>query len=451
MSRSLRFWIGVWSSIWTLALPLILFYLWLRGRKDAVYRSAIHERFGFYPRSRPGAVWIHAVSLGELRSAVPLIWALLAQGDRVITTHFTPAGRREAERVFGHEIAAGRLQVVWVPLETGWAYRGFIRAFRPRCGLVMEIEIWPQMIASARAAGVPLLMCNAQYPSKSFARDSARLPIRQALMRGFSGAIVKSELQRHRFAAVGVANIAVTGELRFDQPVPAALVAAGQAARRWIGAGQRRVITIASTVEGEDPLYLQAIQALRASHDRRGLPPPLFVYVPRRPERFEAVAGILIAAGLRVLRRSSLGPIFDPQTWGAPPVMDPDVLFGDSLGEMYGYLAMADQVIVGGGFMPCGAHNISEALVLGRPVLCGPEVHTIEYPFVEAQAAGVALAVADADVLTRALVEGFRPERKAIESFLRSHCGATQRTLAALPDLLDRSALPTDHLGRPRI
>ena len=162
MGRSLRFWIDVWSSIWTLALPLILFYLWLRGRKDAVYRSAIHERFGFYPRSRPGAVWIHAVSLGELRSAVPLIQALLAQGDRVITTHFTPAGRREAERFFAQEIAAGTLQVVWVPLETGWAYRGFIRAFRPRCGLVMEIEIWPQMIASARAARVPLLICNAQ-------------------------------------------------------------------------------------------------------------------------------------------------------------------------------------------------------------------------------------------------------------------------------------------------
>ena len=450
MGRSLRFWIDVWSSIWTLALPLILFYLWLRGRKDAVYRSAIHERFGFYPRSRPGAVWIHAVSLGELRSAVPLIQALLAQGDRVITTHFTPAGRREAERFFAQEIAAGTLQVVWVPLETGWAYRGFIRAFRPRCGLVMEIEIWPQMIASARAARVPLLMCNAQYPSKSFARDSARLPIRQALMRGFSGAIVKSELQRDRFAAIGVGNIAVTGELRFDQPVPAALVAAGQAARRWIGAGERRVITIASTVEGEDPIYLQAIEALRASHDRRELPPPLIVYVPRRPERFDEVAGTLIAAGLRVLRRSSLGQIFDPQTWGASPAMAPDVLFGDSLGEMYGYLAMADQVIVGGGFMPCGAHNISEALVLGRPVLCGPEVHTIEYPFVEAESAGVVLAVADADDLARALVEGFRPEPKAIEAFLRSHCGATQRTLAALPGLLDRSARPTDHLGRRR-
>lgn len=440
MTRSLRLWIAVWSTLWTLALPLILAYLWLRGHKDPVYRSAIHERFGYYPHSLPGAVWIHAVSLGELRSAVPLIQGLLAQGDRVITSHFTPAGRSEAERVFAAEIQAGRLQVVWVPLETAWAYRGFIRAFRPRCALVMEIEIWPQMIASARAFRVPLFMCNAQYPSKSLVRDSSRLPIRQALMRGFAGALVKSDLQRDRFAAVGVRNIAVTGELRFEQPVPPALVAAGLAGRRWIGAEQRRVITIASAVEGEDPIYLQAIQALRAHHQGRGLPLPLIVYVPRRPERFDQVASTLVANGLQLLRRSSLGPVFEPEIWGPSPSTCPDVLLGDSLGEMYGYLAMADQVIVGGGFMPCGAHNISEALVLGRPVLCGPEVHTIEYPFVEAQAAGVALAVADAAELAQALVEGFRPEAKAIEDFLHCHAGATQRTLAALPLLLERAA-----------
>jgi len=445
MSRSLRLWIALWSALWTAALPLLLLYLLWRSRRAPVYRAHLLERFGWHRRWPPGAVWVHAVSLGELRSAVPLIQGLLAQGERVVTTHFTPAGRGEAERVFATEIAAGRLRAVWVPLETAWAYRGFLRAFRPAYGLVMEIEIWPQMIASARAARVPMLMCNAQYPARSLARDARRLPLRQALIRGFAGALVKSELQRQRFASIGLTTIAVTGELRFEQPVPAQLVAAGMAARRWLGAQDRRVICIASAVEGEEPIYLQAIQALRAQAEARAEVPPLVVYVPRRPERFDAVAALLEGAGLRLLRRSRLGGGFEPQHWGQPPDPPPDLLLGDSLGEMYAYLAMADQVVVGGGFTPGGAHNISEALVLGKPVLTGPDVHTIEYPFLEAEAAGVARSVRDGAALAQALLAGFRPSPEAIATFLRDHGGATQRTLQALPELLSRSAAPPRH------
>ncbi|MFM7547307.1 MAG: 3-deoxy-D-manno-octulosonic acid transferase, partial [Cyanobacteriota bacterium] len=303
----------------------------------------------------------------------------------------------------------------------------------------------PQMIASARAARVPLLMCNAQYPARSLARDVRRLPLRQILMRGFAGALVKSELQRQRFASIGLTNIAVTGELRFEQPVPAQLVAAGTAARRWLGAQDRRVICIASAVEGEDPIYLQAIQALRAQAQARAEVPLLVVYVPRRPERFDAVAALLEGAGLRLLRRSGLGAALEPQQWGPPPASPPDLLLGDSLGEMYAYLAMADQVVVGGGFTQGGAHNISEALVLGKPVLTGPDVHTIEYPFLEAEAAGVARSVPDGAALAQALLAGFRPSPDAIATFLRDHGGATQRTLQALPELLSRSAAPPRH------
>ena len=115
------------------------------------------------------------------------------------------------ERVFATQIAAGRVAAVWVPFETAWAYRGFFRAFRPTYGLVMEIEIWPRMVFAAKKAGVPLFMCNAQYPSKSILRDSRGMRLRQQVMRGFAGAFVKSQLQADRFAAIGVSNIAITG------------------------------------------------------------------------------------------------------------------------------------------------------------------------------------------------------------------------------------------------
>ena len=246
----MRLWLFLrfWSLLWHIGLPVVLAYLWKRGRKDPLYARHIGERFGRYPAGLPGSVWIHAVSLGELRSAVPLIRGLLDRGETVVTTHFTPAGRREAERVFAEEIAAGRLMPVWVPVETSWAYKRFFKTFRPRLGLVMEIEIWPRMIFAARAAGVPLYMCNAQYPTDSMVRD-ARFGIRPALMRGFSGAFVKSELQAQRFASVGVRNIAVTGELRFDQPIPAAQLAAAAAVRPTLG--PRRVIAFASVTEPE--------------------------------------------------------------------------------------------------------------------------------------------------------------------------------------------------------
>jgi 3-deoxy-D-manno-octulosonic-acid transferase len=439
-----RLWLFLrfWSLLWHLGLPVVLIYLSRRGRKDPLYSQHLAERFGRYRQRMPGAVWVHAVSLGEMRSAVPLIRALLDRGDRVVTTHFTPAGRREAERVFGPEIAVGRLAAVWVPFETSWAYWGLFRAFRPKAGLVMEIEIWPRMIFAARAAGVPLFMCNAQYPTKSMARD-AKLTLRHKLMQGYAGAFVKSDLQAERFASVGVRNITVTGELRFDQPIPPHLVAAAEALRPAL-AGGRPVITFASAVEGEDDLYLDAIEtALR--HPSR----PFIVYVPRKPERFDEVAGMLAKRGLLFLRRSQAfsatltAESLPSSPWegdgdgGHPDENAPDILLGDSLGEMYFYIALSDRVVTGGGFTPHGAHNIIEPLALKRAVIVGPETHTIEYPAVEAIAAGVCLCVETPEALTKALTDWSGPGPEAIETFFTAHSGATEKTLAALDRMVN--------------
>jgi 3-deoxy-D-manno-octulosonic-acid transferase len=423
----------LWSLLWNLFVPVVLIYLWRRGSKDALYRQRLAERFGRYRKRMCGAVWVHAVSLGEMRSAVPLIHALLDRGETVVTTHFTPAGRREAERVFAEAIATGRLAAVWVPLETSWAYTGLFSAFRPRAGLVMEIEIWPQMIIAACKAGVPLFMCNAQYPSKSMARDAGS-GLRQNLMQGYAGAFVKSDLQAQRFASVGVENIAVTGELRFDQPIPKDLVAAAERLRPLL-AGDRPVITFTSVVEGEDAIYLDAIMAA-LKHPSR----PFVVYVPRKPERFNEVAALLSAHGLSCLRRSDILDAALVVT-RLPNSMEggdghaktqPDILLGDSLGEMYFYIALSDRVVTGGGFTSRGAHNIIEPLALKRPVIVGPEIHTIEYPAVEAIAARVCLRVETASALSEALTGWTGPPAEVIEAFFVAHSGATQRTLAAL-------------------
>lgn len=432
-SWQLRLALCGYSALWHVLLPLILIYLWRRGRRDALYSAHLAERFGTHRVFPPGAIWVHAVSLGELRSAVPMIRALLDRGDRVVTTHFTPAGRREAERVFAADIAAGHMRVAWVPFELGFAFRRFFKTFTPKCGLVMEVEIWPRMIMAARGAGVPLYMCNAQYPSKSYTRDTQKTGLRAQVMRGFAGALVKSDLQAQRFASVGVPNIRVTGELRFDQPIPPHLLAAGEGARAWLDAQSRPVIAIASAVEGEDALYVTAILGLRAARLSHGLPRPLFIYVPRKPERFDEVADLLTNAGLAVGRRSALLDATFAPTGTAHQI---DILVGDSLGEMYAYLAMADMVIVGGGFTPKGAHNIIEPLALRKPVLTGPQTWTIEFPFVEAEATGVARSVPDGAALLAALGESATADPTAIEAFFTAHSGATQRTISALDQLL---------------
>lgn len=434
MKIRMRVFLLLWSTLWTLGLPFVLLYLFRRGRKDTLYKAYLAERFGRYRGGTPGSVWVHAVSLGELRSAVPLIHELIARGEHVVVTLFTPAGRCEVERVFATQIAAGQVAAVWVPFETAWAYRGFFRAFKPAYGLVMEIEIWPRMVFAAKAAGVPLFMCNAQYPSKSILRDSRGLRLRQQVMRGFAGAFVKSQLQADRFAAIGVSNIAITGELRFEQPVPAALRDAGPRVRAWLGLTSRRVVAFASTVEGEDTVYLAAIAQLRAT----SAAPPFVIYIPRRPERFDEVAQTLSASGLTVMRRSQALPKpFDAAS--SPCTAPPDVLLGDSLGEMYGYLAMADIVVVGGGFTPKGAHNIIEPLALRKPVVTGPEIWTIEYPFVEAEAAGVARRVVDANALAAALADPVGPSTAQIDTFFADHSGGVARFFAQLPTLLTRA------------
>jgi len=413
----------LYRLVWIVLTPLVLVYLWRRGVRDARYTAHVRERFASYAALPQNAVWIHAVSLGEVRSAVPLARDLLAAGEDIVFTHFTPAGRAEAARVFASEIAQGRVASVWVPLDMFWTYGRFFRACRPKIGLSMEIEIWPAMILAARRAGVPLYLCNAQYPNKSIARDSRGLRIRQRIMTRVAGAFVKSDLQAARFASIGVPNIHVTGELRFDHPVPPTLLAAaGTFAPQIAG---RRVITIASAVEGEDATYIDALQTFMAGPDA-----PLAIYVPRAPERFERVAGLLRDAGLSVVKRSDVFPdgLSGPANW--PP--DTQILLGDSMGEMYFYIALASRVVVGGGFIPNGAHNIIEPLALEKPVMTGPYTHTIEYPFAEAQTAGVAICVADSAQLAKALCGADWTTPDAIAHFVTAHSGASARTCRAI-------------------
>ena len=429
-----------YQAAWGLGLPLALAYLFWRSRKDADYRRFLRERFGYGPTLR-GAVWVHAVSLGEMRSAEPLVRTLLARGEVIVTTHATPAGRRAAQKLFPQEIADGRVVVRYVPIELAPAFRRFLRFCQPKLALVMEIELWPVLIMQTKRAGVPLFLCNSQYPEKSYLRDKAGTNLRAQILSHVTGVLAKSKTHADRFQSLGAPNIQITGELRFEQDIPAEQVTAAAALRPMLK--DRPVIAIASVVANEDALYINAYKDLIAKAKAANRPRPFFVHVTRAPERFSTDYDSLTSAGLTTLRRSVA---LDDSLTPKPDVdwQTADVLLGDSLGEMNFFQSLADIVSVSGSFSDQGSHNICEPIALGKPVINGPVIWPIEYPAVEAVAEGALHLVQTpaelADAIDALLTDPAELAKRsaAAHAFLAKYSGAVDKTLAAIAPALKR-------------
>ena len=424
----------LYSLLWWLALPLVLARLWLRGRREPGYRLHWGERLGFYGRKPAGAapptIWLHAVSVGETRAAEPLVDALLAAWPeaRIVLTHMTPTGRATGRDLFSKHGA--RLQQAYLPYDTACMVGRFLARFEPRICILMETEVWPNLIDRCRKRGVPVALVNARLSQRSLgkARRFGRLLLDAA--RGITLVAAQTEADAARVRELGVARVVVTGSIKFDVLAPAAALAAGARLRAQIGA--RPVLLCASTRDGEEALILDAYQRA-AAHLPAGL---LLLIVPRHPQRFDAVGALLAARGLNLRRRSQLaqdGAALAPAT---------QVLLGDSMGEMFAYYAACDAAFIGGSLLPLGGQNLIEASALGKPVLTGP--HTFNFALVtqDAIAAGGAELVADADALMRQaaalLDDAARLAAMGANAlaFASRHRGATARTLALLQPLM---------------
>lgn len=417
--------------LWNIALHLVLvpalLYLWRRARKEALYSHNLGERFGGGAAVEPGSVWVHAVSLGELRAARPLIDELLTCGTRVLITNMTAAGRAEAEKLFAGPIVQGQVAVRWSPVDLSWSCARFLRRHRPALGIIMEIELWPQMIASANLAKVPLVLAQAQYPEKSFIRDQNNLGLRAHLVQGLTLVLAKSERHAARFRKFGAPNVEVMGELRFEQPIPQKQLAKAETLRHHI-APNRPVFCLASTAPDEDDLLIPVLARLKHEATKSNRPQPFFVYVPRHPRSFDRAAAKLVAAGLTFARRSSALDV--NLTAHAPLPEQLDGLFGDSLGEIYFYLALSDGVFIGDSLNDEGSHNIIEPLSVGKHVVVGPSIWGIEYPAVEALAAGVITQINSSNELVALWGAAFKGgEVLDLPRFMSMNAGATKRAV----------------------
>ncbi len=349
------------------------------------------ERFGIY-RHAPassGWVWVHAVSLGETRAAAALIAALRDQrpGLRLLLTHGTATGRAAGAAL----LRSGDHQV-WLPFDTPGAVARFLKHFQPAIGVLMETEIWPNLLHAARQRGVPMVLANARLGERS-ARKADRL---RALFRpaaeSVSLVLAQTPDDAARLRAAGAPRVEVSGNLKFDMTPDATQLARGRA---WRQATVRPVVLAASTREGEEAALLSAWNLMR---QRQPAPHPLLLIVPRHPQRFDEVATLIAGSGLTTVRRSAWADTPPPEAAQA------EVWLGDSIGEMAAYFSCAQVALLGGSFEPLGGQNLIEAAACGCPVLMGPHTYNFADAAELAQREGAAMRVVDIEAAVRLAV-----------------------------------------------
>ena len=411
----------VYTLLWWLLLPVLPLRLWWRGRREPGYRANVGERFGFYrcAAHATGALWIHAVSLGETRAIAPLIERLQREAPArpILLTHMTATGREAGRTLFGD-----RVMQAWLPYDVPFAVRRFLEHFRPRAGLLVETELWPNLTAAVARTDVPLLLINARLSERSAQGYRRVALLSRPLLRAIAGIAAQSEADAGRLRDLGAQHVVVTGNLKFDVAVTPAQRHQGAALRALFGA-DRPVLMLASTRDGEEALLLDALARTDA------LPAAtLIVIVPRHPQRFDAVAALLDERRVPYARRSANAPI------GAST----RVVLGDSLGEMFAYYGACDVAFVAGSLLPLGGQNLIESIAVGVPTLIGPHMYNFAEASEAALAAGAALRIRDADEMfaVAARLLGDRGERERMrenaQTFIAAHRGAIDRLWAWL-------------------
>lgn len=339
-------------------LPAYALYWIFRGTVNRAYWDRVGQRFGFgFPPIGDGSIWVHAVSVGEVQAAIPLMRALTARFPerRLLLTTVTPTGAARVRNVFGDSVSHS-----YIPFETPRAVRRFFNATRPVIALIMETEIWPNLYHECGARRVPLVLVSARISPRSVRSYRKLLPLfRETLSHGIVIA-AQSEADAERFRSLGARpeRTRVTGNIKFDIELPDDLVAAGAELRRRYF-GPRPVWIAASTHHREEEQLLEAHRAVRLA-----LPDALLILVPRHPERFEAVGQLLARENTAFVTRTS----------GSLPRSTDSVFLADTMGEVPLLYSSADVAFVGGTLVPVGGHNLLEPAALGLPVVTGPHL-----------------------------------------------------------------------------
>jgi 3-deoxy-D-manno-octulosonic-acid transferase len=424
------------ALIYCLAPLAFALVLW-RGFRERGYWQGLRERFGFGP-AKQGSIWVHAVSLGEMSAAAPLVRALRERRPDLplVLTTATPAGRARAAALFA-EVA----DIRYLPYDTPGAVRRFLARIRPRVAVIMETELWPNLLAACAARDVPVLLASARLSARSVSGYRRLGNLFSGVFTENLSVAAQTADDAARFVEIGAdaVRVRVVGNVKFDVSIDAQLSEQGRRLRQSFGS-ERCAWVAGSTHAGEDEAALSAHARLL-----KDKPQALLLLAPRHRNRFEAVAALLKNSGLRFERRSSGG--------GLPEVALArcQVLLVDTLGELAMMYAAADIAFVGGSLVPVGGHNLLEPAALGLPVLCGPYQDNNKEIAKMLAASGALAVVADAAQLGEALERLFgdgAQRRRMGEAGVRmvaANCGSVAALLEVIEPLLVGEREPAAH------
>ena len=421
----------LYTLLFHLGLPLVAIRLWLRARKAPAYARRIGERFALnLPVMQPGGIWVHAVSVGESIAAAPMIRELLKRYPQlpITVTCMTPTGSERIQALFANE---PRIQHCYLPYDLPWAAARFLDRVKPRLGVIMETELWPNHIHQCAKRGIPVALANARLSARS-AKGYARFAgLTRPMLEEMSLIAVQTEAEAERFRLLGARPecVEVTGSIKFDVSIDPQLLVKARALREQWQAQERPVWIAASTHEGEDEIVLSAHRQLLASY-----PNGLLILVPRHPERFNSVFQLCQREGFATVRRSS----------GEPVAAQTQVLLGDTMGELLFLYALADSAFVGGSLVPNGGHNLLEPAALAKPVLSGPHLFNFLEIAAKLREAAALEEVEDAQGLALAVQRLFELPQDAQRmaeaglKVMQLNQGALQRLLDGLARLMAR-------------
>jgi len=349
----------IYTAFFYCLLPIILLRLLWRGVKSPAYWQRWSERFGFItPLSTPQSIWIHAVSMGEVQAAIPLIRALQQQFPQLplLITTMTPTGSKRVRETFAHQV-----NHFYLPYDLPDAMGRFLRRTQPKLLILIETEIWPNLLHACQQHAIPVLLANARLSARSAAGYQRIYPFIRSTLQKITAIAAQTQADADRFIMLGYPadNIIVTGSIKFDFSLPKDIVINAQSLRQqW---GEQRIVWIAaSTHEGEEEVILSAFNMIRQQ-----IPTLLLILVPRHPERFNRVAQLCQRFSYQVIRRSH------QQSCSTMT----DIYLGDSMGELLLLYAASDFAYVGGSWTPIGGHNLLEPAALGLPVIIGVHTH----------------------------------------------------------------------------
>lgn len=423
--------LALYSTLFRLLLPLFALRLLIRSRKAPAYRQRIAERLGFAKPVTGRPLWIHAVSVGEVIAISPLVEKLLENYPDipVLITTMTPTGAAQVEQRFG-PWGAARVSHRYIPWDTPGAVARFFKRHQPRAGLIVETELWPNLLRTAERLGIPLLLANARLSAKSqrgYQRFSA---LASVALSSLTHICAQHDADAQRFIELGVPGerVSVDGSIKFDRSIPSEAIEQGKVWRQALG--NRPVLIAASTHAGEDEIALQAWQQLKQS-----LSDAVLILVPRHPERFDSVATLAQGYSTAVQRRSS----------NELPDLRTEIWIGDSLGEMLAYYATADIAFVGGSFSGTGGHNPLEPAALSLPVIMGPSRYNFLSIAAELENEGALFEVQSASELAATASELLSSEGAAAKDAGEAGLRVVERNRGALDRLLlqvERHLLP---------